>query len=174
MCKNLKFLFYYLYCTKGSVQVRGLVKCLVRSYVLRWEIWNGSLSIGSGAPDLGCEEVRFSLLDSEVDNSAPLSRAHRRQNKHCRQRVTFCLQMIVLRRQLNKSHLPGFQLLIKIEVIYCLISMGRRSSVGIATAYGLDGTAIESRWGRDFPHLSRPALRPNKPPVQWVTSLSRV
>ena len=33
------------------------------------------------------------------------------------------------------------------------------SVVGIATAYGLDGLGIESRWGRDFPHLSRPALR---------------
>jgi len=31
------------------------------------------------------------------------------------------------------------------------------SSVGIATGYGLDGPRIESRWGRDFPHLSRPA-----------------
>jgi hypothetical protein len=36
---------------------------------------------------------------------------------------------------------------------------GPGSSVGIATAYGLDGPEIESRWGRDFPHLSRPALR---------------
>ena len=34
------------------------------------------------------------------------------------------------------------------------------SIVGIATAYGLDGLRIESRWERDFPHLSRPALRP--------------
>jgi hypothetical protein len=33
-------------------------------------------------------------------------------------------------------------------------------TVGIATAYGLDGLGIESRWGRDFPHLSRPALSP--------------
>jgi len=32
------------------------------------------------------------------------------------------------------------------------------SSVGIATGYGLDGPGIESRWGRDFPHLSRPDL----------------
>jgi len=47
------------------------------------------------------------------------------------------------------------------------------SSVGIATGYGLDGPRIESRWGRDFPHLSRPALRPTQPPVQWVTGLSR-
>ena len=32
------------------------------------------------------------------------------------------------------------------------------SSVGIATRYGLDGPGIESLWGRDFPHPSRPAL----------------
>jgi hypothetical protein len=31
--------------------------------------------------------------------------------------------------------------------------------VSIATAYGLNGPGIEFRWGRDFPHLSRPALR---------------
>jgi len=35
-------------------------------------------------------------------------------------------------------------------------SVGRDSSVGIATRYGLDGLGIESRWGRDFPHLSSP------------------
>jgi hypothetical protein len=38
--------------------------------------------------------------------------------------------------------------------------MGRDSSVGIATGYGLEGLGIESRWGRDFPHLSRQALAP--------------
>ena len=45
---------------------------------------------------------------------------------------------------------------------------GPGSSVGIATGYGLDGPGIESRWGRDFPDLSRPALGPTQPPVQWV------
>ena len=44
--------------------------------------------------------------------------------------------------------------------------------VGIATAYGLDDPGIEARWGRDFPHLSRPALRSTQPPVQWVPGLS--
>jgi hypothetical protein len=41
--------------------------------------------------------------------------------------------------------------------------MGRDSSVGIATRYWLDGHWIESRWGGDFPHPSRPALRPTTP-----------
>ena len=43
---------------------------------------------------------------------------------------------------------------------YDMCKMGRDSSVGIVTRYGLDGLGIESRWGRDFPHPSRPALGP--------------
>ena len=38
------------------------------------------------------------------------------------------------------------------------------SVVGIATGYVLDGPGIESRWGRDFPHLSGPALGHTQPP----------
>jgi hypothetical protein len=45
------------------------------------------------------------------------------------------------------------------------------SSVGIATVYGLDGQRIESRWGRDFSHMSRSARGPTQPPVQWVPGL---
>jgi hypothetical protein len=52
------------------------------------------------------------------------------------------------------------------------IMCGPGRVVGIAIGYVLDGLGIESRWGRDFSHLSRPALGPNQPPVQWVPRLS--
>jgi len=54
-----------------------------------------------------------------------------------------------------------------------LVLKGPGSVVGIATRYGLDGPGIESRCGRDFPHLSRPALGPTQPPVQWAPGFSR-
>jgi hypothetical protein len=53
------------------------------------------------------------------------------------------------------------------------IESGPGSVVGIATGYGMDGPRIEPRWGRDFPHLSRPALGPTQFPVLLVPGLSR-
>jgi len=50
---------------------------------------------------------------------------------------------------------------------------GPGSLVGIATRYGLEGLGIESRWWRDYPHLTRLALGPTQPPVKWVPGLSR-
>jgi len=68
----------------------------------------------------------------------------------------------------NRSVLKGV-----IEFLSVLYTLGPGSVVGIATAYGLDGPGIESRCGRDFPHLSRPALSSTQPPVQWVPGLFR-
>ena len=41
----------------------------------------------------------------------------------------------------------------------------------IVTCYGLYGPEMESRCGRDFPHLSRPALGLTQPPVQRVPGI---
>jgi hypothetical protein len=82
---------------------------------------------------------------------------------------------------------PLFRLSYHIPLIYDCVSLfrgspyritvltgskvGRVSSVGIATRYGLHSLGIESRWGRDFQQLSRLALWPTQPPVQWVWGL---
>ena len=57
-------------------------------------------------------------------------------------------------------------------LMFCYILLvGRGSSVSIATRYGPDGPGIESRWGRDFPHPSRPAIEPIQSPIQWIPRL---
>jgi hypothetical protein len=47
--------------------------------------------------------------------------------------------------------------------------VGREILVGIATRYRRGGPEIGSRWGRDLPQPSKPALGPTQPPVQWAS-----
>jgi len=56
---------------------------------------------------------------------------------------------------------------------YIHSTVGRDSSISMATCYRLDGPGIKPPWGREFLHLSRLALGPTQPPIQWVPGLTR-
>jgi hypothetical protein len=47
------------------------------------------------------------------------------------------------------------------------VTLGRDSSVSIATRYELDGPEMEFQWGRDFPHGSRLSLAPTSLLYDW-------
>ena len=51
--------------------------------------------------------------------------------------------------------------------------MGGDGAVGIATFFVLDGPGVESLRGRDFPHMSMPALGPIHLTIEWVLGLFR-
>jgi len=57
-------------------------------------------------------------------------------------------------------------------IIIIIIIDGPRSVVDIVNDYGLNGPGIESRWGRNFSHLSRPALGPTPSSIQCIPGLS--
>jgi hypothetical protein len=75
-------------------------------------------------------------------------------------------------RQVTLRTVSGDQIVMSYFVIMCVYVCVRacvrgNSTVGIATRYGLDRPRIESRWGRDLLHPSRPT----QPSVQWVPGL---
>jgi hypothetical protein len=84
-------------------------------------------------------------------------------------RISLSLDCFIIRYQ-NGLVLGLSQVVSGISFVE-LRALGRDSSVGIATRYGLDGPGIESRWGRVSPHPSRPAPGPTQLPIHWVPGL---
>ena len=84
---------------------------------------------------------------------------------------------LILRLQRLKQHLYLNRSISTVQLPLALSTLsdtvGRGSSVCIATRYGLDGMENKSWWGQDFPHPSRGTLRRTQPPVHVVPGLSR-
>jgi hypothetical protein len=79
-----------------------------------------------------------------------------------------------MKGKVTESHKSALLLKEKLNILCIHVYIvGRDSVVGIATHYELDSPEIESQWGQDFQHMSRPALGPTQPPVQWVLDHSQ-
>jgi hypothetical protein len=74
------------------------------------------------------------------------------------------LTYYAMRRHIQRRKQIDYFAFLIYSYFYIAISVyvGRCSSVGIATRYGLGGPGIESRWGRDFsaPVQTRPGVHP--------------
>ena len=73
--------------------------------------------------------------------------------------------------KINSGIVNNLKLSLRLNSIQYSRAMGRDSSVGIATRYGLVGPEIECRWGRDFLHVSWSAVGPTQPHAQQVPGI---
>ena len=59
--------------------------------------------------------------------------------------------------------------------MFVLYNKGQKAKPGQSGQRSMDKVNSEnekiSRWGRDFPHPSTPALQPNEPAIKWVLRL---
>jgi hypothetical protein len=51
---------------------------------------------------------------------------------------------------------------------YVYFGVSWNSLDGIAIRYGMNSPGIQSRWRREFPHLSRPAVGSTQPSIQCI------
>ena len=88
----------------------------------------------------------------------------------------FCnyLACVIFREEIIWAKMCLSSALLLLEICFTTVNVyGPGSVVGISTGYRFDGLGVESRCGRDFLHLCRPALGPTQPLVQWVPGLSQ-
>jgi hypothetical protein len=80
-------------------------------------------------------------------------------------------QLICSYNQAVTCLLRGTNWVFKYVRLVFIFTVGRDSSVGIATCYELGGPGIKSRWGQDFPHPSTRDLGPIQPAIPWALGL---
>jgi hypothetical protein len=124
--------------------------------------WRVSFSLCPTIAQTTLSSVTSCLSTSEVDYVHALCSETLLQSFNVFYASIKCLCVI----KCYRSHFYTFW-----DYFVFLLLVGQDSVVCIVTRYGLEGPGIESRWGRDFPQPSRPALGPTQPPIQWVLGL---